>query len=76
MQIFLLDMEGGFRGQASGQKWHEDLQWSHRLDQGWNLSAVKQVTSPSPATLSVFVASFSRHCDCSCGADQQHIIIK
>ena len=43
LQIFLLDMEGGYRGHASGQKWHEDLQWAHRLDEGWNLGAVKQV---------------------------------
>ncbi|DBB07742.1 TPA: hypothetical protein ACH3X3_009162 [Trebouxia sp. C0006] len=42
-KIFLLDMEGGCREQASGQKWHQDLQWSHRLDEGWDLSAVKQV---------------------------------
>ncbi len=45
LQIFLLDMEGGCREQASGQKWHQDLQWSHRLDEGWDLSAVKQVIS-------------------------------
>ena len=44
VQIFLLDMEGGYRGHASGQKWHEDLQWAHRLDEGWNLAAVKQVS--------------------------------
>ena len=44
MQIFLLDMEGGYRGHASGQKWHEDLQWAKRLDEGWNLVAVKQVS--------------------------------
>lgn len=44
LQIFLLDMEGGYRGHASGQKWHEDLQWAHRLDEGWNLAAVKQVS--------------------------------
>lgn len=42
-KIFLLDMEGGYRGHASGQKWHEDLQWAKRLDEGWNLVAVKQV---------------------------------
>lgn len=53
LQIFLLDMEGGYRGHASGQKWHEDLQWAHRLDDGWNLAAVKQVScqnisSPDP----------------------------
>lgn len=46
-QIFLLDMEGGFRGHASGQRWHEDLQWAHRLDEGWNLAAVKQVSCPT-----------------------------
>ena len=45
LQIFLLDMEGGSREQASGQKWHQDLQWSHRLEEGWDLSAVKQVNS-------------------------------
>ena len=44
VQIFLLDMEGGYRGHASGQRWHEDLQWAHRLDEGWNLTAVKQVS--------------------------------
>ena len=49
MQIFLLDMEGGFRGHASGQKWHEDLQWAKRLDEGWNLVAVKQVSCQSVA---------------------------
>lgn len=47
VQIFLLDMEGGSRGHASGQRWHEDLQWAHRLDEGWNLAAVKQVTRPT-----------------------------
>ena len=46
LQIFLLDMEGGSRAQASGQKWHEDLQWSRRLDEGWDLGAVKQVSQP------------------------------
>ena len=46
VQIFLLDMEGGHRGHASGQRWHEDLQWAHRLDEGWNLTAVKQVSCP------------------------------
>ena len=44
MQIFLLDMEGGSRAQASGHKWHEDLQWSRRLDEAWDLSKVKQVS--------------------------------
>lgn len=43
LQIFLLDMQGSLRGQASGEQWLEDMQWSHRLDAGWNLSAVKQV---------------------------------
>lgn len=43
LQIFLMDMEEGDRHVASGQKWHEDLNWAKRLDQGWNLSAVKQV---------------------------------
>ena len=47
VQIFLLDMEGGYRGHASGQRWHEDLQWALRLDEGWNLTAVKQVSCPS-----------------------------
>ncbi|KAA6421813.1 MAG: hypothetical protein FRX49_08132 [Trebouxia sp. A1-2] len=42
-KIFLLDLEGGCRERASGQNWHQDLQWSHRLDEGWDLSAVKQV---------------------------------
>ena len=40
----MADMEAGDRHVASGQKWHEDLQWGKRLDQGWNLSAVKQVS--------------------------------
>lgn len=44
LQIFLADMEAGDRHVASGQKWHEDLQWGKRLDQGWNLAAVKQVS--------------------------------
>ena len=44
LQIFLMDMEEGDRHVASGQKWHEDLNWAKRLDQGWNLSAVKQVS--------------------------------
>ena len=47
LQIFLMDMEAGDRHVASGQKWHEDLQWAKRLDQGWNLSAVKQVPDPT-----------------------------
>lgn len=47
LQIFLMDTEAGDRHVASGQKWHEDLQWAKRLDQGWNLSAVKQVPDPS-----------------------------
>ena len=47
MQIFLLDMDGGSRAQASGQKWHEDLQWSRRLDEAWDLGAVKQVLQPT-----------------------------
>lgn len=48
-----MDMEAGDRHIASGQKWHEDLNWAKRLDHGWNLSAVKQVlalatSSPTP----------------------------
>lgn len=51
LQIFLLDMEGGYRGHASGQTWHEDLQWAHRLDEGWNLAAVKQVSCENIPTI-------------------------
>lgn len=39
----MMDMEAGDRHIASGQKWHEDLNWAKRLDHHWNLSAVKQV---------------------------------
>lgn len=61
LQIFLMDMEAGERHVASGQKWHEDLQWAKRLDQGWNLSAVKQVPDSFPRPCPPYSA-----CSCLC----------
>lgn len=39
-KIFLLDRERGHRGTASGEGWHEDLDWSRSLDEGWQLEKV------------------------------------
>lgn len=44
-KIFLLDRERGHRGTASGEGWHEDLDWSRSLDDGWDLSKVHQAAS-------------------------------
>ena len=63
LQIFLLDMEGGHRGHASGQKWHEDLQWARRLDEGWNLAAVKQVSCPNCQATTTSYFPFKAHTD-------------
>ena len=46
-QIFLLDHQADGRATASPQSWKEDMQWSRRLDFGWDLGKVKQV-SKSP----------------------------
>lgn len=40
-KIFLLDREGGTRGNASGLSWVEDRQWARVLDGGWDLNVVK-----------------------------------
>ncbi|KAK9824654.1 hypothetical protein WJX72_012101 [[Myrmecia] bisecta] len=42
-KIFLLDTKNQSRGQASAEHWKEDLQWSRRLDQGWDLNQVKRI---------------------------------
>lgn len=44
-KIFLLDRERGHRGTASGEGWHEDLDWSRSLDDGWDLGIVYQAAS-------------------------------
>ena len=44
-KIFLLDRERGHRGTASGEGWHEDLDWSRSLDEGWDLGKVHQAAS-------------------------------
>jgi sucrose-6F-phosphate phosphohydrolase len=51
-KIFLLDRERGHRGTASGEGWHEDLDWSRSLDDGWDLEAVYQSASEVISELS------------------------
>lgn len=43
LQIFLLGHDGQGRGTAATECWKEDVQWARRLDQGWDLTKVKQV---------------------------------
>ena len=40
VQVFLNRAEAG-RGQAGGDLWEEDLEWTHQLDQGWDLQVVR-----------------------------------
>lgn len=40
-KIFRLDTEGGTRSTASGMVYHEDLQYSRTLDEGWDLAVAR-----------------------------------
>lgn len=44
-KIFLLDRERGHRGSTSGSSWHEDMDWAHSLDEGWDLHIVRQAAN-------------------------------
>lgn len=44
-KVWLLDEESAGRGRANGLKWKEDLNWAARLDEGWDLGAVKRVAN-------------------------------
>lgn len=44
-KIFLLDRERGHRGSTSGSSWHEDMDWAHSLDDGWDLQVVRKIAN-------------------------------
>ena len=44
-KIFLLDREKGHRGTASGDGWHEDMEWARSLDEGWDIKKVQDAAS-------------------------------
>lgn len=44
LQIFLLGEQAEGRGSAQSSSWREDLQWAKRLDHGWDLIKVREVS--------------------------------